>query len=196
MGWANNLPGSTRVDDDLGHVRALIAEHGWATVTIERERFRPPLAYTVGLTQRGTPELVVAGLSACDATRLLNDVASHVLPAAAVRPGDQIPLRSDPVIVGPAIEVVEIAHPAANLAVAARLYGAALRALQLVYADDRGHWPWDPGYRGFRGDQPVFGVRAGGQRHIAISGSAVVPAAPAGGTPSTGDADRWDYRSY
>jgi Domain of unknown function (DUF4262) len=32
-------------------------------------------------------------------------------------------------------------------------------ALQLVYADDRGHWPWDPGFRGGRGGQPVLGVR-------------------------------------
>jgi hypothetical protein len=29
-----------------------------------------------------------------------------------------------------------------------------------VHADDRGHWPWDVGYRGVRGGQPVLGVRA------------------------------------
>jgi hypothetical protein len=32
--------------------------------------------------------------------------------------------------------------------------------LQLVYADDRGHWPWDTGFRGGRGGQPVLGARA------------------------------------
>jgi hypothetical protein len=28
-----------------------------------------------------------------------------------------------------------------------------------VYADDRGHWPWETGFRGGRGGQPVLGAR-------------------------------------
>ncbi|HBW20243.1 MAG: DUF4262 domain-containing protein [Streptosporangiaceae bacterium] len=174
MGWANNLPVSTR-GDDLDRVRTLIAEHRWAVQDVDRDRFRPASAYTVGLTEHGLPELVVAGLPGCDATRLLNYVASHVLQTAALGPGDQIPLHSDPVIVGPMIEAVEVTVPAANLPVATRLYGQDLRALQLVYADDRGHWPWDPGYRGFRGDQPVLGARAGGHRRVDLAGSLPVP---------------------
>jgi Domain of unknown function (DUF4262) len=30
----------------------------------------------------------------------------------------------------------------------------------VVYADDRGRWPWDQGVRGGRGGQPVLGARA------------------------------------
>jgi hypothetical protein len=30
----------------------------------------------------------------------------------------------------------------------------------VVYADDRGHCPWDAGFRGHHGGQPVLGVRA------------------------------------
>ena len=48
-----------------------------------------------------------------------------------------------------------------HLNVAAELCGPQLTALQLVYADDRGHWPWDRGFRGGRGGQPVLGARAG-----------------------------------
>jgi hypothetical protein len=40
------------------------------------------------------------------------------------------------------------------------LYGPSVRALQVVHADGRGHWPWDRGYRGVRGGQPVLGIRA------------------------------------
>jgi hypothetical protein len=41
------------------------------------------------------------------------------------------------------------------------LYGAGIRALQIVHADDRGRWPWETGYRGVKGVQPVLGPRAG-----------------------------------
>lgn len=37
------------------------------------------------------------------------------------------------------------------------LCGLGIDAQQLVYADDRGRWPWEVG---FRGTQPVLGPRA------------------------------------
>ena len=91
------------------------------------------------------------------ATELLDDVASHVLHADAPQPGEQIPL-----IGGPLIEIVEVAEPAAHLLTAVEFYGPGIRALQLVHADDRGHWPWEVGFRGVRGGQPVLGLRVGG----------------------------------
>jgi hypothetical protein len=154
MCWECDHPGGTRLDC-LEHMRDLIACYGWAVQGIERDRVHPPWAYTVGLTSNGRPELVVTGLPLGRATRLLNDVASHVLHAAAPRPGEQIPLRG-----GPMIEIVKIAEPAAHLVTAIELYGPGIQALQLVHADDRGHWPWEVGYRGVRGGQPVLGVRA------------------------------------
>ena len=44
---------------------------------------------------------------------------------------------------------------------AVEFYGPGIRALQLVHADGRGHWPWEVGFRGVQGGQPVLGVRAG-----------------------------------
>ncbi|HVE95523.1 MAG TPA: hypothetical protein VNA67_00795 [Pseudonocardiaceae bacterium] len=38
--------------------------------------------------------------------------------------------------------------------------GSDIRALQVVWADDRGPWPWHGGFRGGRGGQPVLGPRA------------------------------------
>jgi hypothetical protein len=40
------------------------------------------------------------------------------------------------------------------------MFSSRLRGLQLVYADGRGLWPWDAGFRGGRGGQPVLGARA------------------------------------
>ncbi len=153
MCWQCDHPESTRLDY-LEHVRELIDCHGWAVQGVQRGRIHPPGAYTVGLTLNGRPELVVTGMPLVRATELLNDVASHVLHADAPRPGEQIPL-----VGGPLIEIVTVAEPAAHLLTAVEFYGPGIRALQLVHADDRGHWPWEAGFRGVLGGQPVLGVR-------------------------------------
>ena len=75
--------------------------------------------------------------------------------AAAPPPGEQVHLRG-----GPVIEIVTVAEPTAHLVTATELYGPAIRALQVVHADKRGHWPWEAEYRGVRGGQPVLGIRA------------------------------------
>jgi hypothetical protein len=81
------------------------------------------------------------------------------VPADPPTAGEQVPL-----IDGPLIEIVEVAEPAVHLPVAAELGGGQLTALQLVYADDRGHRPWDRGFRAGRGGQPVLGARA--ENHV------------------------------
>jgi hypothetical protein len=154
MCWACDHPGATR-SDYLNHLLDLVARYGWAVQGVERSGSRPPWAYTVGLTPAGRPELVVTGLPLGRATRLLNAVAAHALHAAMPMPGEQIALDG-----GPVIEIVEITEPSAHLETAIELYAPGVRALQVVHADDRGHWPWDVGYRGIRGGQPVLGKRA------------------------------------
>ena len=154
MCWECDHPGSTRLDY-LNHLSQVISSHGWAVQGVERDRIHPSWAYTVGLTLHGRPELVVTGMPVVQAGLLLNEVAAHVVHAAAPEPGEQIPLHG-----GPLIEVVEVAEPAAHLQVAIELFGTGVRALQVVHADDRGHWPWEVGYRGVRGGQPVLGDRA------------------------------------
>jgi len=153
LGPQKSVPRDPEVSD-LGQVRQSISRHGWAVQQVGRGRFGPPVAYTVGLTGHARPELIVTGLPLRQAARLLDELAGDVLRAEP-RPGTRIWPSSSP-----AIEIVEVTCPAAHLATAAELYGPGVRALQLVHADGLGHWPWDPGYRGFRGDQPVLGTPA------------------------------------
>jgi hypothetical protein len=92
------------------------------------------------------------------AADLLNDMAAHAMHCgdfeADFAPGAQLPL-----VDGPLVEIVEVEVSSAHLEIAAELYGQGIRGRQLVHADERGRWPWEPGYRGIRGGQPVLGRR-------------------------------------
>jgi len=154
MCWECDHPESSH-QDYLDHMQGLIDRFGWAVVGIEDDRIHPPWAYTLGLTPRGRPELVVTGLPLPRATWLLNTVAPSILDTAVPRPGEEVLAER-----GPLMEVVRVTEPTAHLVIAVEFYGPEIRALQLVYADERGHWPWDAGFRGHRGGQPVLGVRA------------------------------------
>jgi Domain of unknown function (DUF4262) len=155
MCWVCDHPDATRLDQ-LRYVRGVLDEHCWVVVGVARERYRPPYSYTVGLTDHGLPEIVVTGLSPERAAELLNDAAaSAVDDGTPPVPGGRVRLRG-----GRPGEVVGVAEPWVHLGVAAEMFEARLRAVQLVYADSRGLWPWDAGFRGGRGGQPVLGARA------------------------------------
>ncbi len=54
---------------------------------------------------------------------------------------------------------IEVSAPQDHLFVAARLYGDAVRGLQLACSDDRDRMPWEPGHR--TAGQPLLGRRGG-----------------------------------
>lgn len=154
MCWLCEHPGSTRLDY-LAHMRRLAEDYGWAVQGVEQDGIRPPWAYTVGLTVHDRPELVVTGLPAEHAAVLLNQVARYVMDTAIPAPGDTVGVTGEPLM-----EVVAVADPAVHLVTCAEIYGDGIRALQLVRADDHGHWPWCPCYQGSVDGQPVLGARA------------------------------------
>lgn len=154
MCWECDHPESTH-QDYLDYMQGLIDGFGWAVVGVEGDQIHPPWAYTLGLTPHGKPELVVTGLPHPRATWLLNAVASYVLETAVPTPGEQVLVEG-----GPLTEVVRVAEPTAHLLTAVEFYGLGITALQLAYADARGHWPWCAEFRGHRGGQPVLGIRS------------------------------------
>lgn len=155
MCWMCDDPTMTK-GDALARMASMVEEYGWAVQGVEGDRVHPPWAYTVGLTLRGLPELVVTGVRLLDARDVLNEWAGDVIRGEVLSPGQVLRCPH-----GSEMEIVELAHPDAHLLTAVSLYpGTTLRALQLVWSDDRGHWPWDVGFRSRRGGQPVLGPRA------------------------------------
>jgi hypothetical protein len=155
MCWQCDHPGRP-VQAYLDELNETMMQHGWAVQYVESDL--APFAYTLGLTRYDLPELLITGVSAQRAGRLLNGVARRCVGLGALVPGAQFAVPS-----GPLIEVVEVDHPDAHLNFAVAFFGREIRALQLVWADRRGRWPWAEEFnRDFRGrdTQPVLGMRA------------------------------------
>lgn len=152
MCWNCDRPGSTFADYIEQWLIPTIERHGWAVTAVDGDRLHAPFAYTIGLTENGLSELVVTGLPQGRAHAVLNSVADHCLSNGPMVPGELSAVFG----VDPRLELVSVPHPDAHLFDAVALYGPEVRALQLVWQDARGRWPWDVGFRGF---QPVFGPR-------------------------------------
>jgi Domain of unknown function (DUF4262) len=155
MCWQCDHPDAT-VGDYLDILRKSIRGHGWAVQFVEDDR--RPFAYTIGLHDRGLPELMLTGLPARTAGRLMNSIAHMIVDDGTVlAPGMHIDYQDEFLL-----EVVEVEHPDVHLTFAIALGGPDIRALQLVWTDACGRFPWEPGWSRGRRRQPVFGRRAAG----------------------------------
>jgi hypothetical protein len=152
MCWLCDHPGAT-LDDYYDVLHAKIRKNGWAVQYVESDR--RPFAYTIGLHDWDVPELLMTGVSPQRALRLLDMVARRFVSGDVLAPGQQISLPA-----GPLIEAVEVDHPDAHMGWAVAFGGPEIRALQLVWADGRGRWPWSAEFADGRATQPVLGVRS------------------------------------
>jgi len=151
MCWLCDHPGATR-DDYYDLLQGKIRKKGWTIQYVESDR--RPYAYTIGLHDWDVPELLITGVSPPRALRLLDMVARKSVSGEVLVPGQQITLPG-----GPLIETVEVGHPDAHMGWAVAFGGPDIRALQLVWADGRGRWPWSAEFADGRATQPVLGLR-------------------------------------
>jgi hypothetical protein len=153
MCWKCDHPGST-TEEYLAELRETMLEHGWAVQYVESDR--RPFAYTIGLTRYGLPELLVTGVAPRRAVRMLNTHGPQTVRDGRPAPGTRIAHPGTALV-----EMVQVDHPDAHLIFADAIFGDEVTALQAVWADWRGHWPWSPSFNDGRGTQPVLGVRMG-----------------------------------
>lgn len=134
----------------------LVEKNGWATMSVCREPdARPPtpdFTYSIGLSTKGLPDIIVFGLHQSLAQTLIADVASRLLqrPHAAdcqpVKPGEPIL----DLVSGKRAMLLEVAPDiGAKHALLALDYAeenkATLQIWQLVWPDQKGLLPWENG---------------------------------------------------
>jgi hypothetical protein len=135
-------------------IHPVIDRCGWYIQYVHDDRGGPAYAYTVGLTEHGCPELIATGLTTPEEAMHLLNAGGELVHRRYLLHGDRV------TVAGRRVEVVALPHPEAHLLFAGDAYGPDLTAVQLVYADDSGIWPWSRGHRGGVGGQPVLGPRA------------------------------------
>lgn len=151
-------------DQCEARTRDIIRTHGWAVEAVfgDHRRRRPDFAYTVGLWGFGHPELLVLGLPVDPAARLLNELGERVRAGERMQAGDEVAS----VLVHPAhvVQLLRLPRPETILFAAQSTYrrpgGKVVPALQVVYPDSRGRYPWDPAYADTRWMQPLPGAFA------------------------------------
>lgn len=152
MCWQCENPNGT-TEEYLAELRDVIADHGWVVQYVEDAS--RPFAYTIGLSHRGLPELLITGMQSQKSARVLNSIAHQIVDDGMVlAPAVHIDYQGEFLL-----EVVEVEHPDVHLKFAVRLCEKPFRAHQLVWTDDRGHWPWDRRWSHGRRRQPVLGIR-------------------------------------
>jgi hypothetical protein len=149
--WCVEQSGDERLDR---YVRA-ICELGWAVAHVEGSGQSSGYSYTIGLTRfHGHPELLVSGLEPEDATRLLGELAGSVRGGSRLIAG--VMFGAD---TGHTLQLADIADPQ-RMTDAQTVYASEaghVDGLQVIWSDQSGNWPWDPGWLGTDCDQPLFG---------------------------------------
>ena len=135
----------------------LIDRYGWAVTFVFPTQDRPaaPFAFTTGLTAHHHPELIIAGLDARLSQQLLNELATRFFDRAQRFSAGQ---RIRDLLDGYDAIIVEGA-PADDLypsAAIARYGKDRVRLQQVVWPDEHGRFPWDPGYALDKRAQPVL----------------------------------------
>lgn len=134
------------VIDDIDRV-------GWAVIAVEDEHGEHVHTYTVGLTRfHGHPELIFSGADYRSAHHVLDALAEAVSQGRRLEAGEA--LERDEL--GRECIMVRVTDPS-RLVFAQAIYGGAgpVPALQVVWADDDGRWPWQ--LRTVPREQEVYG---------------------------------------
>ncbi len=139
----------------LDRAQVTVAEHGFLVLVVDDDL--QPFAYTAGLYDTcGHPELVVFGLGRDQAYDVLQFLGERVRDGA-LRVAD----GSELAVPGLPLRAFTLPNPA-DVVFRANWLGYrepenSVTALQLVYPDGHGVWPWEPDCHLFPGQQPMPG---------------------------------------
>jgi hypothetical protein len=136
------------LDEFFATVQANIDEYGVHITAVFPTEDDPgaPFAYTTGLTPHGHPELAIYGLPHEIAHSLLNTLSFSVIrDGARYAHGDTI----HRLVNGFPVRMVSIIDTTEDITVSNTMYAkdVPIDALQVVFPDKHGLWPWQDGSR-------------------------------------------------
>lgn len=138
----------------IADMRDKVAKHGWGVVGVFPTPGDPGpgFAYTVGLSEKGLPELVMYGLP----TEVAHDIVNMV--AKSMVDKESAPPVGEPIYGVASAPLMPIGlKDATDLSMVCSLYGSVASAIQLVWPDKAGAWPWDEHYSISADKQPILG---------------------------------------
>lgn len=143
---------SGEITAHLNKIAELIHEHGWAVQGVVGSDGSDTYAYTVGLSFKDLPELVLRGLDYNVSANILNDVASAMIRGQRIMHGSTVEIAN-----GYSLTAVEVDDEHLHtLAVAETMSITKISALQLVWPDAGHKLPWDPDFDSTWSNVPVL----------------------------------------
>lgn len=128
--------------------RDRIRAFGWtfqAVEGVDGDRL-PGFVYTIGMSGFDHPEFVIFGLPPSHGARVLDEICGQVRAGGVLSDGDEVQTGA----LDYPVRLFSLSRPDRVLLLAQaeyRLPGTdPIPALQVIYADIRGHYPWEPGY--------------------------------------------------
>jgi hypothetical protein len=154
---AKRIRSQQRLAQNDARTRNIVREHGWMIQAVFGKGTDPPFAYTVGLFGLDHPELVIFGIDEASAAGVLNHLGERVRQGDCIAPGELLTFDHWP----HRLHVFPLPNPSEVLFAANRFYHRPpddpVPALQLVWDDLWGNFPWEPGYQAPAWCQPVPG---------------------------------------
>jgi hypothetical protein len=147
------------LDQERAHVADTVRRFGWSIQFVACDcTDSAPFAYTVGLFGMGHPELLIFGTSQCTSANVLNDLGERVRAGAQLGHGDLLTFDGWP----RRVELRQVPNPGEILFTANEFYlrpdSASVPALQAIWDDVNGKFPWDEGYSLAPDVQPMPGA--------------------------------------
>lgn len=140
----------------LENVEANIVSHGWSMTSVFSDGESPPFSYSTGLARLGLPEILVFGLSPQNAGQLIN-IVGRMMRDDGVRFELETPyeeISAYPMI----FRRLPDSAKAEYMRVTGTVCGPEFEALQMIWPDPKGCFPWEAGFdEHFRPHQTMLG---------------------------------------
>lgn len=121
-------------------LRDRISRKQWTVLQVLPDKTGPVFYYTVGLTARGLPELVLFGLDCATGKKALENIAGMLVNG--VRPEDGILLHDVLQNVPVALRDIPSIKAQTHMRYASEFFPDGVRGMQVIWPDTAGVFPW------------------------------------------------------